>query len=249
MFQKLEFIQPNIKMVNAPKAFAPEVNMCGYINEVFEFAYSMCFTEEGHHRDHRSGGVVCRNPMEQFVNVLHGKLAEFAVYKRLKDEGFVLAPPDLRIMGEGAWDDTDLICNGKKLNIKSAAYFSNLLLLEKNDWNTQGQYLPNLNKVSSVYDYFILCRVKPDGKQVLKEADVLNTDKISLKRLIVNRGWVIDLPGYINHDGLLFVINAQHILKQGERLNDSVKMDADNYYVQSNDLKPFSELTRLLKTV
>lgn len=247
MFNKLQFIAPNIFNITKRKEFIPELNLCGFLDQAFEFAYSMTFGADGHHRIHRTGGIMQRALAEQFINVFQGKLAEFGIYKKLIDAGIPVNQPDLRIMGKGLWDDSDFICSGKKLSVKSVAHFSNLLLLEQQDWDANGAYIPNLNTGNSFYDYFILVRIKPDGKQIIYEHKAVfyenEIDKVELKRLMINgKNWFIDVPGYITNQDFMEIINNNFILPQKALLNGKIEMDAANYYIQSGDLKPFNNL-------
>lgn len=49
--------------------------------------------------------------------------------------------------------------------------------------------------------------------------------------------WSYDIPGFITHEDLCYVIKNEHIIKQGSILNGSTKIDADNYYVQTGDMR------------
>lgn len=144
-----------------------------FIISSFDFAFSMVFGD-GYHRRHRSGGKHNRKSGELFANTFQGKLAEFIVHNELKKEGLnELNELDISIHGKGIWDDTDLEFKGKKINIKSAAFFSNLLLLEAKDWNDKGEYIPNINNESSQsYDYFLMVRIKPDVKQLFQKEKI-----------------------------------------------------------------------------
>jgi hypothetical protein len=63
-------------------------------------------------------------------------------------------------------------------------------------------------------------------------------DEIGLKDLIFNNCWEGEITGFIsNEDFKNTIIKEKFIIKQGEKLNGKVKMDADNYYIQSIDLK------------
>lgn len=252
MFHKLEFIPPNTFNITKRNEFVASINLCGYVDQVFDFAFNMTFGAVGHHRDHRTGGTAQRKNAEQFVNVFQGKLAEFGVFKKLSACGIETNQPDLRIMGKGLWDDSDFICNGKKISVKSAAYFANLMLLEKEDWQGDGIYIPNLGTENASYDYFILCRIKPDGKQLLREHKEVflkdEIDKIALKRLMMNgRTWLMDIPGFITQKELVSIISDDFLLPQKALLNGKIEMDTANYYIQSGDLHAFEDLVTELK--
>ncbi len=223
------------------------------INDSFEFAFSMVFGS-GHHRRHRSGGKHNRKKGELFANTFQGKLAEFIVHHELKKEGLNdLSSINTNIYGEGIWDDADLEFRGRKINIKSAAFFSNLLLLEAKDWNSKGEYIPNLNSSSSQnYDYFLMIRIKPDIKQLFQKKKIFYCDKIKsrqLKAVIFNQKWFFDFGGACSSTTIRHIISENYFLPQNSLLNGTIKMDAGNYYIQTGDLKNFdffiSELKKL----
>lgn len=228
--------------VNHKKTFSQEKYVESNILEsVFDFAYDMSFGN-GHHRKCRTGGTLSRRNGEIFSNAFQGKLAEFAVYQKMVSAGLkgVIAP-DLSVYGRGVWDDTDLEYESKKINIKSAAFFSNLLLLEQKDWDCEGTYIPNKGGFSSsVYDYFILVRIMPDIKKVLKSKRLFYLDNIEKERLldaVRAEMWYYDFGGVASLKTLKHIISKEYILPKGALLNGKIKMDADNYYIQCGDLK------------
>ena len=221
------------------------------IKECFDFAYEMVFGE-GHHRKHRSGGQYGRKNGELFANTFQGKIAEFVVYNEFIKKGLVeLEKPDMGIYSIGIWDDTDLNYKGIKINVKSAAFFSNLLLLESKDWNKHGEYIPNIGSESSKdYDYFILVRIKPDIKRILRFNKLLFSNgikKAQLMELVFNENWFFDFAGVCSQLTIKHIIKHQYFLPQNSLLNGKIAMDADNYYIQSGDLKTISVMINKLK--
>jgi len=214
-----------------------------FIDNSYDFAYSMVF-EDGYHRKHRSGGQHNRKNGELFANTFQGKLAEFMVHNELKKEGLTeLSDLDTSIYGKGIWDDTDLEYKGKKINIKSAAFFSNLLLLETKDWNNKGEYIPNLNSASSQsYDYFLMVRIKPDIKQLFQREKIFYSNDINkntLTEIIYKQDWFFDFAGICSDKTIKHIIKNKYLLPQNSLLNGKIKMDAENYYIQSGNLKEF----------
>lgn len=222
------------------------------VKKVFDFAYAMTFGEDGEHRNHRSGGNYRRKKGEIFINAFQGKLSELAIHiqfslfnrevqKRLPD-------PDFAVYGLGEWDDCDMQLDTKTFSIKSTKFYGNLLLLETKDWDQNGCYIPNLNNEhTSTYDYFVLIRIKPDGEKVMKENKILYANEIkrdTLQNIILNQNWEYDIPGYITSEDYINVIKRAQILPQGSMLNARTKMDAENYYVQSGDLRDFNPLIK-----
>lgn len=235
-----------------PKPFLESPISQHDVRKAFDFAFEMCFGA-GHHRDRRTGGQYDRKGGEKFSNTFQGKLAEIYSYNFFKKEGFEIDEPDFEIYGKGKWDDTDLIVKGKKINIKSMAHFSNLLLLETKDWNDRGEYIPNLNVgTTSKYDYFIVVRLNPDIKSILRDKKVYYSDsfnKSDLEEIVLKESFNADIPGYITHSDLLTIIADKHILPQNAMLNGKTKMDAENYYVQCKSMKKNNDLVAELKSI
>lgn len=221
------------------------------IEEVFEFAYAMTFGE-GEHRDHRTGGTMNRKKGQIFINTFQGKLSELGVYNMFAENNREaydkLSKPDFDVYGLGEWDDSDIELNKIKFSIKSTKFYGNLLLLETKDWNKKGEYLPNLTiDKNSIYDYFVLVRIKPDGEKLMSNNRLLysnDIDKKELYSLIKSEIWEYDIAGYITNEDLKYLINNSFILPQKSLLNGKIPMDAENYYVQSGDMKDFSKLIK-----
>ncbi|WP_017257089.1 hypothetical protein [Pedobacter arcticus] len=251
MLTKLDFVAPSTYNIppTSKRDFVPEPIASEYLAPSFDFAFNMSFGNAGHHRNHRTGGSAKRKNGEIFVNAFQGKVAEFVFYDWLKKHGITTSLPDVTLMGKGLWDDSDFTVNGKKISIKSAAYFSNLMLLETQDWNHNGDYIPNMEMGNASYNYFVLIRVKPDGKKLMKDSKLYYADKaerITLKRIFASEKWSADLVGFATKDDLQMIIANKHIIPQGGLLNGRIPMDASNYYFQSNDLRGIGGLINLL---
>lgn len=149
------------------------------IRKVFDFAYGMTYGADGEHRDHRSGGQLHRKAGERFINTFQGKLAEVAFHRESEKRGVKLPQPDFDMYELGEWDDADFEYKGKSISIKSAAHFSNLLLLETKDWDSRGVYLPN----KKAYNYHILVRISPDGKGIMRTHELLYSNNASRENL------------------------------------------------------------------
>ena len=191
----LTYIPPNRYNINASKNFE-DINFIkdADILLAFDFAYIMSFGQ-GFHRNYRTGGQTVRKNGEKFCNTFQGKLAEIVLYNYLTSNSISCSEVDYRIMGKSAWDDSDFVVNGKHINVKSVAFFSNLLLLEKDDWNSEAHYIPNIAINGTYhYDHFILIRIKPDIKNILRNNSLYysdNVDKEILLKLILNNKCII----------------------------------------------------------
>jgi len=221
-----------------------------HINQAMDFAHEMVFGS-GFHRNHRTGGQHTRKKGELFCNTFQGKLSEIIIYEYLKKEHIDSGAIDFGVHGQGVWDDADLTVQEKRLNIKSAAFFSNLLLLETKDWDLRGNYIPNLDQgVSARYDYFILVRIKPDLKRVFRKNKLFysnDIEKSKILELINGQDWQFDIPGFIDYYQLLKMMDGYYILPQNAFLNGNIKMDAENYYVQTGDMNAIGNLIKNLK--
>lgn len=210
--------------------FEPHLIDTTIIDLSLEFAYEMAFGL-GHHRAHRTGGQDMRRPIEIFGNTFQGKVAEGVFYKYLNQNSIPCDAIDYSIHGKGIWDDSDILCRGKKISIKSAAFFSNLLLLESEDWDSNGNYIPNrnANEGADYYDYFVLIRIKPNTKALFKDS----VSKQALFNTIKSYQWYYDIPGCFSHKTLKYIIDEGYVLPKNSLLNGKIKMDAENYYIQA----------------
>jgi len=215
------------------------------IKKSFDFAYEMTFGLNGEHRAYRSGGQFSRRNGEIFANAFQGKLSEFAFFEMCRQSSLDLQMPDVATYMLGDWDSYDFTYKNKKIAIKSTKHYGQLLLLETKDWNNEGAYIPNLEKTTSVYDYFVLVRSKPSVDNVLKSKRLLYSDELDkeiLWSIIKEENWLFDLPGYITIDELRYLINERFILPQNSTLNENTQMDAENYYAKVYDMSSMSDL-------
>lgn len=235
----------NSYFVRHKKVFDPHLVEEVFVKQSFEFAYEMAYGK-GFHRDHRSGGKMNRSDAEIFQNTFQGKIAEIVLYKNLLLQEVNVDLPDFSIHGRGIWDDADLKAAGKSICVKSAAFFSNLLLLETKDWDNEGKYIPNRDnsKAACVYDYFVLVRIKPDIKKLIAESV---EDKEILWHEIQKNSWFYDIAGCASLETVQFIIDKKYILPKNALLNNRIKMDAANYYIQANDLQNLEKLYSALK--
>ena len=246
-FYKYKRISSNQYQNSSSRKFKNIVSPAEYVDTVFNFAYDMAFTEKGEHRKVRSGGRVKRPPRVIFVNTFQGKIAEFGVYKYLKENGCEVEEPNTERMPLGEWDTVDIIVNGYKICVKSTVYYANSLLLETKDWDSEGRYIPNKERDGGEYDFFLLCRVKPSLLQLVdKKVEADNCSKEKLKQSIKDIKWEIDIPGFITREELKYLINNKYVIPQGSTFGNNTTMDAGNYYCQSGDLHYLKELIDVL---
>ncbi len=246
---ELEF-QNNRYLLNRKKRFKPNVDI-GMSNkkEAFNFAYAMTFEQIGEHRDHRTGGGHKRSKGEIFTNVYQGKLAEFAFYNYYYNKVNNISKPDLSVMGLNKWDLYDFKINDKKIAVKSTKSKGNLVLLEKDDWDENGCYIPNRMKRDNLFDYFVLVRVEPDFERIMRDHNIFKSNEVNKNELfqIITKAFVrIEITGYFTHQEFVSeIIHKGQIIHKGYLLGrNGKKMDAENYYIQSGDLHSPEELVR-----
>ena len=250
-FSKLDY-KDSIFQINSKKPFGKiHFENTSIIKDIFNFANDMTFRFVGEHRSHRTGGTHRRKKGEIFSDTFQGKLSEYATYQVLKKNSLNADKPNLERYKLGKWDSGDMTINGKKIAIKSAKHFSNLLMLEVQDWDDKGNYLPDEGKKK--IDLFILVRIKPDIATIMKkfrldDEVLLNEDneKILISEIEKNK-WEFDIPGYATNEDIISTIKSKNIILKGNFLNSyKTKMDADNYYIQSGDLRNISTIKNFL---
>ena len=227
------------------KKFIPTQIERNYVNETLDFAYDMTFGKDGEHRKYRSGGSHTRKNGEVFCDTFQGKLAEYFVYQELISIGVDCPKPDIEKWGLGKWDEEDFSINNKLINVKSMAFFSNLLLLETKDWDETGKYIPN----NKSYDYFFVVRIKPELKKEFRNQRMLYSDDISFERIksvFEKQSFFADIPGYVTNSFLKEKIQEKQILPKGSILNGRIKMDAENFYILSSDFEEFKNVKQFL---
>lgn len=126
------------------------------LNKCFDFSYNMTYENKGQHRSYRSGGGKNRYNGEIFINTFQGKLAEYGIWNEFKNRSFDITSPDLSEYNLGKWDDFDIKYKDYSIAVKSTKFYGNLLLLEKDDWNEHGIYIPNEDKGTGYYDFLFL---------------------------------------------------------------------------------------------
>lgn len=234
----------NAYYINSRVPFSPLGTLnSALVERVFDFAYLMTFGQSGEHRAHRTGGTHQRRNGEIFANTFQGKLAEYALFWVLTDNGIIVSEPDLGVFGLGEWDSVDLTIDNESVSIKSTKSFGNLLLLEEHDWDEQANYLPN----GHGYDYTFLIRMNPFCEDVMRRNRFLYSDSINeatLKQIIMAESWTFDIPGYVTREDLIQIINEDYILPRGSMLNGRTRMDASNYYIQSGDMRNLNSFIR-----
>lgn len=204
------------------------------------------FAKEVEQRDHRSGGNNKRSSKEIFFDTVEGKLGEFAVtnqfdnWNKNHSNKINYDKLDFNYYPRGKWDSSDLTINinnrSKNVQIKTSKHYSQLLLLEQNDWDSNANYLHS----KKLFDYIFLQRIKIDKKyeNYIKNLYNNNLNNDLLEEIINNIYY--DKFRYIKHAELQYIINHNFIIQKNEYLNKT-RMDASNYYIQAYDMHTLEE--------
>lgn len=213
------------------------------VESCLEFAYNMSYLDKGHMKNRRSGGEILRNNGNLFCNIFDGKLAEFAVANLMNElSSSNMAKPDLEVKENGNWNCSDLSTDGININISSSSKVSNLLLLECKDWTQEGRYRHCKSNEDNI-DFFVFVRFDEKINKLLSDLKLAYKNVMSrseleeIKKRAMSVKWYYDIVGYITQKDLIDVIKSGFVLKKGSSLNGSTIIDADNYYIQVNDLR------------
>lgn len=213
------------------------------VKDAFYFAWDMTFGRAGRHRDHRTGGIARRRNGEIFSHAFQGKLAEFAVCQELAGFG-VQANPDMSRADLGVWDAGDLRAGAREISVKSTKKQGNLLLLEASDWSADGTYVHA--DQGSTSGLICLVRIDPSPEDLLRRRKLLYSD--SCPQTILK--WTVaplsqfryQVLGAVDQSVIRAAVRERQLIPQGAMLNGRTRIDADNYYLQVCDFRPFGEI-------
>ncbi len=211
------------------------------VNKVYDFAYEMAFGN-GHHRSNRSGGTSQRSNLRIFLNAFQGKLGEYAFYQWMtkNNPSFNLEKPDLKVSSAGYWDDGDFLVNDKNVSIKTSSFYSNLLLLETKDYDTNG-FETKFTPPKKV-DVFVMVRMALMVKKQLVSLDrTVKTFENPMEdpefRKTLVSSMCYEISGFITNNDFKNLVSQGFLLKRGEVVNRTTTMDANNYYIAVRDLR------------
>ena len=174
-------------------------------------------------------------------NAIQGKIGEFGLYKYFKSAGYDIDLPDLEIRGFGEYDSGDLFVRDKKIQIKTTKSYYNLLLLDKKDWDENGNYKYDKDEVKKPYSAFFLCRIKPSVDEVIPLDIDYTIDNIM--ECISNANFRIDIPGFADMNDFKECITGERYLKCKNYLG-KLKLEKDIYYFQAGDLKDIDLISK-----
>ena len=220
--------------VTSKKSFKPSIDVSEYTADVIEWAYNNVWGK-GHLK---SSG---RDKSTKFRDSILGKFGEFALYKHLVKIGYDLPSPDLTVMGYGEWDDGDLFLEGKKISVKSTNFFSDLLLLKKEEWDQEGGYLYGRDGIDRSYKAFFLCRMKPNLDDILPIEGDDDPGIDHLNQCLEHVNFRMDIPGYITIEDFKKIIQNNMFIPAGGKIGKK-GFDLPLYYCQTGDLRDLDSI-------
>jgi hypothetical protein len=227
----------NVYSANSKRDYKPKMDVTEYVKDCVEWAYNNNWGK-GHLK---SEG---RDKSTKFKNALTGKFGEFGLYRHFINLGYTLPAPDLTIMPEGQWDDGDLFWEGKKISVKTTAHWKNLLLLKKEEWDSNGGYFYGKDGIDYSYKAFFLCRLSPDLESVLEK--IKGDDDPGINKiydLLEQVKFTMDFPGFITiNDFRSIISNEIYIPEKGKIGSNEFKKAM--YYCQSGDLRDIGIIRR-----
>lgn len=231
---------------NAKKYFNGKAVEKEIIIKSHNFSFDMVYGE-GEHRENRSGGTQIRNKMLIYANTLTGKISEILLYNYLIENELKPADLDFSINKKGTWDSIDIKVGDNNLSVKSSAFFSQFLMLEKNDYDENANYIHTSKE--NTPDFYILVRIKPDTK---KEAKLFannfeqDKDNLKFKDLISSLKFEYEISGYVSKEMLCSKIKKGDFKRKGDLINGTFPLDADNYVFEVSELCSIKDLIPLV---
>ena len=199
------------------------------IEETINFSYGMVCKC----KNQRSGGTMIRTKSDKIYNHLQGKLAEVIVHQLATDTGLDLKAIDFNVYPIGKWDDGDVVTVDDSLNfnVKSGMKNHQLLLLTKNDYNSDGSYKHHNCETEKIQKQIFSCiRLKMDRSYILKKIENMSQSEFI--------AWFLKSYNTITYDAhfcnevlIKQIISNGNIIFKGDYINGNTKMDADNYYI------------------
>lgn len=254
MLRPLNFDGANNYTINHKVPFGKNnyrFNLSGEdLQACFEFCSKMTYGGDGTHRVHRSGGSDRRGLDQIFKDAFIGKVGEIAFHKMcLQRQKGQVSDIDYDCYGSGLWDESDFTITASdgqvsKVAVKTTKHFGNLLLLETKDWQVKDNraiYLPNAD-TGGVYDFIMFCRVNTNIDDVSRQFKLgdTSTHSSALERLTA----ISEVVGYIKNADLVSCIEHPQIIPKGAKLNGSITMDAENYYIQSGSFRAIPQIDK-----
>ncbi|MHC3378028.1 3'-5' exonuclease [Ligilactobacillus equi] len=227
------------------------------LTQAVDFANQMI----GNTRERSHGSDHVRSNEEVFRDTLEGKLGEIAVAKQAHLLGYKTTL-DFEVTPKSNWDNGDLIIerdkngnaeNGeherKVLQVKTFKSFSQFLLLEKSDYDVNGNYIHvQSGQVPIKYDAFIAQRLNSGWTSASKELPSVyeySQDTVEIVDFLKDYDLGYDVAYMLTHNSFVEAIQNNQVLGAGhgvatkEKTPFSTALEVDNYFVPLSELSDF----------
>lgn len=245
-FNPLKIVSDGKYSVVSKKHYKDKINVNEYAIECIDHAYQLCWGS-GYLKSNK------RDKSTKFKNALKGKLGEFALYKHLLSLGHEVKYPDLTVLGKGKWDDGDLFIITKdsegndvtkKLSVKTTYHFSDLLLLNKDEWDMEGGYIYTEKGIPDyTYKAFFLCRMRQNLDNLLNISGDEDPGIDKIYKSLDGVRFSMDIAGYITIDDFKRIIQDGMFFNVGDYVGKK-KWEESFYYCQSGDLRDIDDIKK-----
>lgn len=220
------------------KDFKSEFILTSALEEAFEFAYNHTVGQKKNLLTLFWGSNKQQNVAE-FAKAFRGKLCEIGLKKYLDMHGLSVRHPKSLTWEVDKFENFELLVNNKKrLLVKAIPYYSNLLLLDTELWDTDASYGRG-KKHRIQYDYFVLTRIKPGVIHLFENFKLTNNqemDKEQIKKIVFAPSFKFEVTGYLSKHEIAELKRNGQILPAGAVVNGNKELDHEYYYCQAGDL-------------
>lgn len=202
------------------------------LHKIVNFSlYQACFERQ---RLEFGGGNKTRRKSEVFCSTIEGKVGELVFIIACLDSGkFIPGPLDLCSYKRGTWDNHDIVVNNKIYQIKTAKHIANLLMFESDGYKDVSY---------CEADYVFLCRtnilevLKPILNKISCDTHKIEQETDWITDFLIRHKFSMEVVGYVGKNDIKKCVKRGERIRQGELLGRQ-KMQADNIYIVSGDLK------------
>lgn len=132
--------------------------------------------------NHNRDMIMDRSDWEIFRDDFRGKLGEIALRKYIVEKfpyAMIEGDIDFSVTPLGQWDTTDLLVNGRYINVKSVKQRSNFLMIETKRYRENGEHSYQNNNGEDVrVDAYVLVRVSVEPDMNCKTMDYYDVEQL-----------------------------------------------------------------------
>lgn len=235
----------NSYFVSNPKTFENKAISEDIVSEAYYYAYHMIYAAGFEQRfpdipnNHYS-------KLSLFCNIFQVKLSEVLIYSAFVKSNRTPEMTAIKVKSQGIIEFCDMVCEGQNIKIKTGVESEDIFTLEQSKWNKEGFFIPGLKEdTKGLYDYFLMVRLSKDLSEFLQTIRKMNIDLPSDEQLfkkMLPKKITYDIPGFFSQSKLKQLINKDYVLPKDALINPDRIVESDKYYLQTGNLREFSEL-------